>query len=189
MKTNPGHEFTIWGNLRIQVCTSPTGFSSSHTLQKAQVLCFGDVSHQERWYPNLLLLKLELEGEPYESWNISDDYPALLPYMKPVAGFREYVVAQLEAFLETLPEGQQRSRTSVLWMGIQAYIRELKEFDELRTVLGQARSEIERLQRKLNPETSSSERENISRTGFRLLETLGLHPRVLVPFLIKGPMP
>ncbi len=166
----------MWGDLRIQA----QEFKSVGGGDKiAQILCFADVSYQHRWYEDILLLKLEVEGSQEGGWGVKETFSFLVPYMKPVYSFRIALIKGLEKFLETIPEADRRSPWSPLWMGVRQFTNSLRDFSEARELLSQVRSEVEHRQRcmKTGQEVVFEEQVQIKEMAKRLLSELGCTPK------------
>ena len=132
--TEYNQDFTIRGDLRMQ----EQHWKQCNGMKSAQVLCFADIEWSGTEFLNVLLLKLDIEGDQEDGWKVKDDFAASFPYMKPVRAFRKYLANQLVNFVGDLPTA--RSPWCPLWMGVNQYVNELQAFDETRSLLGQLSS-------------------------------------------------
>ena len=127
--------FTIRGQLRHE---SRTFIGDSNADMAAHLQLFADIEYKGRLYEDIVLLTLEIEGHMEDGWHVMDEFTHVLPYRKPVAAFRQYLIQELTRIRDTDPKVDNRSPSCPLWMGIGTYIRELEKFDELQSLAGQA---------------------------------------------------
>lgn len=166
--------FVILGNLRVQVSNT---WRVSGDDRAVQILCFADISHEERIYENILLLRLEIRGDPEDGWRVDDEFTRSLPYMLPVEAFRRYLIEQFEECRQERVSIHGKNPWDPIFMGLGEYILGLQSFDEARSNLAQARRGIERLQQRLSDRHLDDDgRAKINRQAFRILECLALNP-------------
>jgi len=161
--------FTISGDLRFEHRI----FKKIRENNVAQIDLFADAKYDGCELKDVKFLTLEIEGTVGERWVVDDQSPRFLPYLKPVAGYRKYLILQLQRILTELPEFSQRSASCPLWMGINTYISELKTFNELRSLTGQLRQSVESLQRhvKNNPSHEAPARKKLNKM-FEILDVV-----------------
>lgn len=185
MKVSSYKEFTIFGDLRIDA----RSYDLDSGNKAAQVLCFADVLYDQREFQNILLLSLNIEGSQNDGWEVMEEFPfSLFPYMKPVKAFREFLAKSFFQYRENLPEAEQRSPWSPLWMGIGVYITDhLNAYDETRDLLSQVRREVEKLQRQQRNHRSfsSEQKQSMRDLAQSLLKVLGSQPRTEQPFSVR----
>lgn len=145
--------FIIIGDLRFEHRV----FRKIRDNSVAQIDFYADIEYDGQELKDTKVLSLEIEGDIGEQWVVDDQSPRFLPYLKPVAGYRNYFVKQLGQILTELPESSWCSPSCPLWMGINTYIKELEKFGEIRSLAGQLRSLAERVQRQVKNNSSLEE--------------------------------
>ncbi len=188
MYKDPGKEFTIWGDLRIEGQKYQMPVGQGGLLKGAQVLCFADVSWNHLWFSNVLLLKLDIYGNQEDGWKVRDDYPEFLPFMRAVDGFRNFIRDSLDEFRSNLDGSDKRSPDSPLWMGVGKYMGKLRDFDEVHVLLQEASSFVSHLKQAYSKAEASAEKVRISEQTQYLMEVFGLPSKTKEPFLVRGPM-
>ncbi|MEK7095046.1 MAG: hypothetical protein AAB917_00085 [Patescibacteria group bacterium] len=133
--------FTIRGQLRHVARVFVDAFDD----RVAELQINADIEYKGKSYPAITLLTLEIDGNQDVGWKAFDRFTRFLPYMKPVKDFRQFLARELIRIRDTDPKVENRSPSCPLWMGIGAYVRELDEFGELRSLALQARQAVESL--------------------------------------------
>ena len=172
--------FTIIGNLRWEAKV----FKSVSGDRIGQLELRADIEYQGQRHSDVIFLLLEIGGSMDTDWWVNDQFPAFLPYLKPVKAFRQYLIDQLQAILLQLPEASQQSPFCPLWMGIGTYIAMLENFNETRSLIAQLKQEVERLLRDNKRNEGVSEEAMLKKLQ-EVFEVLGVEPKTEQLFEVR----
>jgi hypothetical protein len=126
-----------------------------------------DVIYKGLEYKNIPILRLTIDADNEDAF-VDDNYMLLLPYLKPIKAFREV----LEASLLSLCNHE----SAVIRVGAESYLREIKTFSEVKSLVRQAKGCINNLK----PEKKESE--FLAR---KVLEVMNVTPSTDIEFSVE----
>lgn len=135
-------------------------FNSIH----AEVTVRGTLTYQGLEYQQLPIVRLTIWRSDPDDLLVVDEFSRVIPYLKPVSGFRAFLMGTLQRKLTEIEEG---SFDFVVVDGIRAYIAELNTFQEARSLLRQAKQAVN----ELKPDKPDS-----ARKALKVLEALEVNP-------------
>lgn len=119
---------TLIGKLRL------TAFI--HNKTSAEINVRGDIVYRDVTYRDLPIVRLmvsDFDGEI----DVEDEYATMIPYFKPVAAFRSFLISALPR-LENTMSGWCVG--GILNKGIAVYVRELSTFSDVKSLVSQAKT-------------------------------------------------
>lgn len=90
-------------------------------------------------YVNLPILRLSIE-DMVGGIVVDDDYSMHLPYLKAIPAFRDFIISQLNHFART------GKSDPLIINGIKQYIKELRGYSSVKSLVRQAKSAVNTLQ-------------------------------------------
>ncbi len=127
---------TLIGKLRL------TAFI--HNQKSAEINVRGDIVYRDVTYHDLPIVRLmvcDLDGEVY----VDDEYANMIPYFKPVAAFRSFLISALPRLEHTMPGW---CVGGIFNKGVAVYVRELSTYSDVKSLVGQAKTAVNMLDAK-----------------------------------------
>lgn len=107
----------------------------------SEITVYGDVSCNGEEYENLPLVRLLVElidcGEGDGEVMVTEEYSSLLPYLKPIEAFREALGQELHRLNSEMGYPVN--------LGIKEYLKELRSFSEIKSLVREVKSRINRM--------------------------------------------
>lgn len=119
---------TLIGKLRL------TAFI--HNKMSAEVNVRGDIVYRDVTYLDLPIVRLMMSALGEEVY-VDDEYASLIPYFKPVAAFRRFLISALPRLEHTMPGWYVGG---ILNKGIAVYVGELSTFSDVKSLVSQAKT-------------------------------------------------
>lgn len=108
----------------------------------AEVTIRGNLKCNDQEFENVPILRLIIERVYYDyvAIYVEDEYCQLIPYLKPIKAFREFIKENLFQLLKEIND-----RQNLVYQGIEKYLRDLENFPEINTLVREVKSEVNRL--------------------------------------------
>ncbi len=107
-----------------------------YNLRSAEINVRGDIVYRDVTYHDLPIVRLivsDLDGEIY----VDDEYASMIPYLKPVAAFRSFLISALPRLERTMPGW---CVGGIFNKGIAIYVGELSTFSDVKSLVSQAKT-------------------------------------------------
>lgn len=164
-KTKRSEEISLRGMLRFE---EKTYFGTG-----TEISVIGNIFHEGAWQEHPLLRINVFYASGEDEILVNDNYSDFVPYLKPSTKFREFLMGQILQEVRRRCAGEESGGLSMPSRGLVMYAQELRQYDEVNSLVRQAKTAVNRLDAK---------RPHAESTARAVLSALGVTPNVDMPF-------